>query len=420
MKANNTFCKHAFTGLAIKRYTSQGKLISAWPCCMMGNPVGNDRDENRLKLDSEKIAEMSPEEIYNHPRMQQLRKNLANGVKDSACKVCWDQEDRGIKSFRQYSNDLVGGIELSKKQKRQIIDNHSLETIDMSTGNACNLRCRMCDTSASSQLKKDFNFFKKNNLFDDAEYAISRFTKNPNSFAFNVNDIKQWEWIYNNGDKFKFLRLSGGEPFYDQRVISFIDKCIEKGWNETLTLEFHTNGTLFTQELLDKIKQFKCNLQFSIDGTGKVYEYIRYPQPWTELDKSIRMYNDNVTTDFFEVSMVVQLCNLFNIPSYIEWLTNLNHEHVAVSFSEIYTSDRGVALYHMPKDLLQRAKDEILEAGEKTYLRVHGAVQQIDDAIANNRENRHKAFTEINLFDMSRKQSYKDFLDKRVVDWLTN
>lgn len=416
----DTFCKYAYTGLAIKKYNQQGELYSAWPCCMMGNPVSTVQNENRLEFLKSELKDATPKEIYNNPKMRKLRKNLSKGIKDKACEVCWDQEDRGLKSFRQYANDLPGNKTLTEKQMKQIVKHHSLETLDMSISNACNLACRMCDTTASSKLKKDFNYFRKHNLQDDAAYAISRWATAPNANSYNLKNVHQWKWIMDNGDKFKFLRLSGGEPFYNDEVLKFIDKCIEQGWNKTLTLEFHTNGTLFTQELLDKLKLFKCNLQFSIDGTGKVYEYIRYPQPWQELDKSIRMFNDQIQTDFFDVSMVVQICNIFNIPAYLEWLTNLNHTDVSCSFSEIYTSDRGVALYHMPVDLLEQAKAEIIEAGKNTYISIHPIEQMINDAIANNRENRHKAFTEINLFDMSRNQSYKDFLDKRVVDWLTN
>lgn len=414
----NTFCKYAFTGLAIKQYTQEGELYSAWPCCMMGNPVGPEHNQNRLNFDKKELQDATPMDVYNHPKMQKLRENLKNGVKDKACEVCWDQEERGIKSFRQYANELPGDNILNEKQMKRLVKNHNLETIDMSISNACNLACRMCDTTASSKLKKDFNYFIKHNLQDDAAYAISRWAKKPNLNSYRLKDVSQWKWIMDNGDKFKTLRLSGGEPFYNKDVLQFIDKCIDKGWNKTLTLEFHTNGTLFTQELLDKLKLFNCKLQFSIDGTHEVYEYIRYPQSWKDLEKSVTMFNDQVKSRFFEVSMVVQICNIFNIPSYLEWLTNLNHSDVSLVFSEIYTNDRGVALYHLPIRLLEEAKAEILEAGKHTYIPTYLIEQMIDDAILNNKENRHKAYTEITLFDKSRNQHYKDYLDPRIVEWL--
>ena len=95
---SKTYCKHPFREIAIKEYRGN-ELKAFWPCCMMGNDV--ESTHNILKIENPHL--LNPQEMYDHPRMNQLRDNLSNNIRDPACKVCWDQEDRGIQSFRNYS-----------------------------------------------------------------------------------------------------------------------------------------------------------------------------------------------------------------------------------------------------------------------------------------------------------------------------
>ena len=44
----------------------------------------------------------------------------------------------------------------------------------------------------------------------------------------------------------------------------------------------------------------------------------------------------------------------------------------------------------------------------------------IDDAINNNKENKQMVKDECELFDLSRNQSYRDFLHPMMVEWLDN
>src|SRR6056297_598788 len=132
-----TFCPYPFTSIAPKTIDKDGNLTTFWPCCMMGN---NRVDANALELD-EDVSKLTPLEMFNHPRMVELRNNLKNGVRDTACETCWKMEDKGIQSFRQDS-------QLSDEYSEHIADNPKLEIIDTHVNNACNLQCRMCDPSA--------------------------------------------------------------------------------------------------------------------------------------------------------------------------------------------------------------------------------------------------------------------------------
>jgi molybdenum cofactor biosynthesis enzyme MoaA len=412
----NLVCRYPFDSVAIKKFSREGHAQTFWPCCMMGNPtiaeskVGNIINHDfRLEHDPY-IADLTPADIFNHPSMEKLRQNLAAGVRDPACKVCWEQEDRNIKSFREISMDGY--------KPEEVIANKKLRTIDMSLNNVCNLRCRMCTPTASNMLQIDQNYFEKNGLMPRLMNSVERWADSSNA-GFKLKTNSQWQWIINNTDKFDVLRLSGGEPFYNYDVMEFIDTAIANGTSKDITLEFHTNGTLFDDELINKLKNFNCNLNISIDGTGKVYEYIRYPMTWDKLEESIRRYADVIQPKFHNFNFIVMINNVFNIPDYIAWIDTLPSSWFNVSFAEVHSQTRGVSLNNLSIDLLQQAYKEVEAAIEKhPNVPGYNALNIISDAINNNTENKEKCLEELVLFDMARNQHYRDFVDPRVSKWL--
>ncbi len=421
----NTICKYPFTSIAVKEYDSNGKPLSFWPCCMMGNQTLEEVKQGihiRSKFplrQGEDISEYTPLDFFNHPGMEQLRNNLANGIRDKACTVCWEMEDRDIRSFRQLS--------FQKGEENEIPKSIKLETIDMSINNKCNLRCRMCAPSASSLLTVDHKYFLENNLMDELKKTAVRWG-GAELGAFKLKTNKQWQWIINNTDKFSTLRLSGGEPFYNEDVLEFLDKAIASGNAKNITLEFHTNGTLLDDALIDKLSHFKNNLNFSIDGTGKVYEFIRYPATWDQLDSCMKNFAVKIPQRFLNLAFIVMVTNIFNIPDYIKWADSFNdmdrpadNHGVSISYAEVHSQDRGISVKSMPVYLLEQAKKEIEQAGAAhPRIDISNAINIINDAIKNNSENKQKAKRELELFDQARNQNFRDYLDSRIINWLDN
>ena len=121
--------------------------------------------------------------------------------------------------------------------------------------------------------------------------------------------------------------------------------------------------------------------------------------------------------------MVVSAHNVLNIANYIEWAKQI-YPGVSIHFAEIYDMDRGIALKHMPIHLLEYAKSQVTKhiyrASGREDGHVLNLIRQIDLAISNNVENKKLLKNETALFDMSRDQSYRDFLHPDLVSWLDN
>lgn len=403
--SKDTYCHYPFKAIAIKDYKGD-KLKAFWPCCMMGN---DRKSPNVLEINDPHLLNL--QEMFDHPRMEELRNNLSNGIRDSACKTCWDQEDRGLKSFRHFSNDEYD------------LGNNGLELVDIIASNICNLRCRMCSPTSSNLLMADTKYFKDRGMEKEALSVVKRWGMSEPSRA---TESIQWDWLMENTHKIKVLKASGGEPFYDNKVVQLLNRYVETGAAKNTYLSFHTNATQFTTEIVNLLNHFKQNKHtFSIDGTDKVYEYIRYPAIFKEMEASVINYINNVKNydPILNFTMVVSAHNVLNVPEYIEWARRI-YPGVSVQFAEIYDIDRGIALKHMPIHLLEYAKSQVTKYIYRSSGREDGHVlnliRQIDLAISNNIENKELLKNETTLFDMSRDQSYRDFLHPKLVSWLDN
>ena len=408
---NETFCIYPFTSLALKHFNNKGALEAFWPCCMMGDPVEGEQNTNRLEI--ENAQDMTPEEMFNHPRMQLLRDNLLNGVKDTACSVCWKKEEKGIRSFREISIDG-----LTKEKKAQAVKNPRIQEIDISISNQCNLRCRMCAPSLSNSLGIDHDYFKKNDMLNEVIEVTGWW--NTVSYTYRIDESDTWRWLLDNTKQLSTVKMSGGEPFFNKHVINFIDKCIEDGTSKTLDLTFRTNGTKFNDELMEKLVKFKSNSHdISVDGYGKSYEYIRYPAKFEDLDNSLKLYKKYIKKPM-RLIYIVSIHNVMDIPEFVKWAMSIDNR-VELLFTKIYSSERGVALSQLSTKLLNKAKEQLLPFIDSPVKNsISTVIAQIDDAILNNRENRELTLRETLIFDKSRNQTFEDYLHKDIVSWLKN
>lgn len=410
-----TFCIQPFKEIAIKSWTGT-RLNEAWPCCVMGNySYKNEGLGFRPILEIENVESLTPQEIFDHPRMQLLRENLLNGVRDSACQVCWDMEDKNIKSHRQFFTEDEGF-------ERDDIE-PNLTDIDLTTSNACNLRCRMCRPSASNSLYIDLKYFKENNKIDEVMQATENFfIKNEEPII--STESKQFQWIYNNTDKITKIKASGGEPFYDKKIIKLLEKYIKDGTAKNTELSFHTNGTQFDDRNIKILKQFKLNSHtISIDGAHKIYEYIRYPFKFDELETSLNNYVTKIDCHPLKINLVVNAYNLLTIKDFLKWATSVTENECNIVFSETYPLNRGISLKHLPMDILLKSRREITDLrcqkiNEKHNIHFEKLISMVEDALIENTENRELMKKEITLFDQSRDQSYREYLDSAIVEWL--
>jgi len=400
---DNTFCGYPFKEMTLKLWNEEGKLKSTSPCCMMLN-----FDHTGIPL--YRLASHRPDWIFDSKPWKRLRKDALQGIRNPACKVCWDMEDRGQPSYRMFSPEV--SVEELKNPK--------VRTIDLTLSNVCNLACRMCDVSSSNQLNKDYDKFVEQGTKEEIQNITSGFThKYPRR---NQHLSRQFRWLQKNTSEITTIRASGGEPFYDKHVMNLLNLYIQKGNAPSTSLEFHTNGTVIDDRVINVISKFKSNAHtFSVDGTGKTYEYIRHNADFQVLDNNIRKYLTLDNVEVLDFNYVISAHNLHNIVDWVKWIHSFDTEF-RLAWSDVYPVYRGIHIGHLPTKILKPVYDEI-EAQDWGWREQKDSVLKFIKLAMDQpftKEGAMKLYRETEIFDMSRNQSYKNFLYHPMVEYLTS
>ena len=299
-----------------------------------------------------------------------------------------------------------------------------LREFDVSFSNKCNLVCRMCNLGGSHQFYKDLEYFKSKTKLPDVSEATSKATF-PN-VKFDTENNSQLNWLLDNYQQIKFLKVSGGEPLYDKKVQKLIKILVENDYAKNVLLQFHTNATLLDDANIELLNQFKQQAHvFSVDGTGKTYEYIRHKSSFDLVESNIFNWlskSNNIRSVAF--NLVLSALNVLNLREYLEWIgdTFSYKYEIKIHISEIRPFTRGISLYNVPIDILKLAKKRV-EDFEKDntnnllHYEIGNIYKFIDLGIEKNtfERNSNMLKSEVSLFDESRNQSYKDFLDPILV-----
>lgn len=306
-KNKNTWCINAEHSLTVG--TSGDVRI----CCMV---------ENSLKDDTGKyfnVETSTLQEIYNSTAINKVRENLRNGIKDPTCKKCWDEESAGRRSKRLRDNDV-----------KKFNSSGDLKILELNLGNTCNIKCRTCSPWSSSQWIREYFDIKHKPTNPNAEWKS--FLKEQTKYTILYDsDSNFWNSVYQAASDVEYLDFYGGEPFLIKKQWEFIKFCVDNDYAKNQTLHYNTNCTIWPEEHLPYLKQFKLlDLAFSIDGIGIHNNYIRYPSEWDVVDENINKWyefsleNDNTRLC---VCMTLSPLNIYYIDEMIEYVNQKNKQY---------------------------------------------------------------------------------------------
>jgi MoaA/NifB/PqqE/SkfB family radical SAM enzyme len=96
--------------------------------------------------------------------------------------------------------------------------------------------------------------------------------------------------ILANAATLKELYFTGGEPMMSPLFPKVLRYLRETGFADTIKIQLNSNISLLTADIVDLLLGFK-DVQFSVslDGTGEVYEYIRYPSKYANIQKRLEL-----------------------------------------------------------------------------------------------------------------------------------
>jgi len=243
-------------------------------CCMV-----KETHNELLKRDDLYLGQTSIKENFENEAVIKIRNNLENGVRDTACNLCWQEEDGGRKSKRIRDNDrYLHEMKWEGKSPFQ-----GLAKFELNLGNTCNIKCRTCHATISSQwIKEEYDLNRSHNMtFKVFSESMKKYHKTYDE------DSKFWSDLVDNLNTIKQFDFYGGEPFLSKKMWEVLKICVDRNFSQEIELHYNTNGTTWPEEIV-YWKNFKSiNLSFSIDGIDEQFEYMRFLAKWSEVKENM-------------------------------------------------------------------------------------------------------------------------------------
>lgn len=238
------------------------------------------------------------EDYWNDTEIIALRESMLAGDRPHGCRLCWENEDKGLKSLRQSVNE--GRLETYKERLASTTVAERPIQVKYTAGTECNLACRMCLPNLSSKVAKVWDIIGKR------------------SHSQTDDLLNDSEYILNNRKHIEYIDITGGEPFYHKKVKNLLKALIDSKDNEHISLHIVTNATRIDNHTIELLKQFKdVVLSISMEGVGGIQEYIRPGCEWKSLLTNIKKLQDN----FFSLQVVstISVLNIIHLEDLERW-----------------------------------------------------------------------------------------------------
>ena len=378
-------------------------------CCTFEQHELNDTIEEKLDLSK----------IWSSDYYKSIRQDILENKKIKGCSRCYNSErnngssDRVTynKRYKELINDgyvenLVLDVDYGTQFKTPL-------DLDLRPGNLCNLQCRMCGPSSSSQINKEFKKMPKT-------FGFEPFNEN---FQSSWADRKNLDFILQNINKGRRIKFLGGEPTLMPEVFDIMDILIETG-NTDVELAFTSNLTNVNKKFLDAIEKFDIvDINISMDGVGKTLEYIRHPIKWEQIQKNIITYSKikgvASKTNRFSVQFTMQAYNIHNILDTLHWMKKINESgelgdkklnfSPEVLYYPSFFKYNMLPLTYREKHLTKILKNAILKEDFASYHQKTS--QRLEIMLEDKSELDPEPFIKHTVwYDLSRKQHMKDYL----------
>ena len=277
------------------------------PCCRFR--LGSDSEYRKHKFQQPEQA------VSKNGYFEDIRKKMLAGKKLHGCQKCWREEEHKGYSYRTLMEERLKISDVDPNAPFQ------LKYLEIFFSNLCNLSCRMCDITQSSQWANLYNgAFVPLGMKDDAvddEYLNEdgRAKVEPVKFDLALLDTIDLSNLIE-------VKILGGEPMITPDHLVFLRRLMEDSKHpEKIKLVYHTNATKRPpQEVINFWKKMnKIEIVCSIDGYGTVNEYQRIGHNWNVIDDNVKWYQNLDANIELRVHTVISPLNIWKVDDLVKW-----------------------------------------------------------------------------------------------------
>ena len=342
-------------------------------CCASREPAQNFQQYIDISAGTGVYIPLTLEEHWNSDHMQSVRRRMMSGEILPECEVCNDKL-LNTSVYRSYFNSLFGH-KYTEAMSNTTIDGWTdmmPVSWDYRFSNLCNFKCRTCGDMLSSSWETeqqqhkmvDWHNPKNHWMQPDIKKQITEFqtTQIEAEFAQAVEEhrIEEVYWV-------------GGEPLMYEQHWRYMKRIVDLGDGRNVYARYNTNlsridyrGINLYRDILSGIRDWQ--ICASIDGTGRIGEYIRSGLDFDQWLKNFRQgVEHSRNRRQMRMDFTLTTPGLFEVQKIQSLAQELGVEVLAkVVFS--FSPDIIMSPLALPREILHPWVDEIKHSIDKGAL----------------------------------------------------
>lgn len=238
--------------------------------------------------------------------LTEIRQDMLAGLKHQGCNRCWKEEEQGISSYRQRQNKHWAQYQNIQQPLPKPV------FLMMGIGNYCNIKCIMCSPQKSSLYADEYE--KNRETFHQIKLQYSDYRNGAWSEPEKIEHL-----LDRVATNVEMLHFSGGEPLITPEYKQVLRSVINPG---AVELHISTNLTMLSEDWITLLKQFKTQINVSLEGVGNKNDYIREGSDWSVLVHNIARLKEAGLQVY--VMHAFSRTSLLALPELIEFCTDNN------------------------------------------------------------------------------------------------
>lgn len=332
-------------------------------CCASREPAQNFKQYIDTSEGTNEYKPITLEEYWNGENIRRIRMQMLNNEIPPECVVC-DKKLLNQDVYRDYFNHLFAHKWNDVIENTQYNGYTTMKPIswDYRFSNLCNFKCRMCGPMLSSAWETEARKQGKIEPWMEktVKSKIEEFQKDTVeqefSSAVEEHRIEEVYWV-------------GGEPLMYEQHWQYMQRIIELGDGPGLYARYNTNlhrveykGINLYQDILDNIRDWQ--ICASLDGTGKVGEYIRTGLVYDKWKQNFEQGLAHARNKrMMRIDFTLTLPGLFDIVNVCKLAREFNVDILAkVIFA--FTPDIAMSPLFLPRDILHYVVNSLLLTSE--------------------------------------------------------
>lgn len=337
------------------------------------NPFGKTRPCGYSKFKgTTKVQKSTIAEEFNNDLFRSIRRDFLAGKWPENCERCKFAEQTAPGHSKKSDSDIdlpEFGHLFDLTRPDGSVD-HYPKVIDIRLGTVCNLKCIHCGTGNSNKWNEDKELLNK--------YPNTKIIDVDNSWI-DRPETPIWKDIYDHLPEIKKFYFIGGEPFASVQHNKFVESVSQTEYAKDIILHYVTNGVLLTDRLWEIVQRFKdVVMNVSIDGSGDVLEFFRYPIKADRFEKRLKSLEANKRDDIdLSAQWTSSNISLYYLPETIDYFEK-TFSKVTFRLRNFVDFPSHMSAQNLPKSM-KPVIERKLEPYREKYPEIEMYVRQMND-----------------------------------------